>query len=189
MRAFTRNRRSFQIFLIRRLRGNGISLRPVRISDARFLHAGFASRDFLAANGLHRPIASSWFPTWWWIRRAFVFAYCIVVDGKRAGFLGMHTLRPGESAELCLAIFEEEMRRKGYGSRAFHIFVRTLEKYPLIEMLLVRVRQDNFTALSFWKKLGFGELNRDGAVIVLFYTVRPSQTVPTADSPAYLQTS
>jgi ribosomal protein S18 acetylase RimI-like enzyme len=179
----------FRVHITRPLKENDISLRPVRIFDAAFLHSGFSSRDFLEANGLSKPIASSWFPTWWWLRRTFVFAYCIVADGKRAGFLGMHTLRPGESAELSLSIFEEEMRRKGYGSRAFHLFVRNLEKHFFIKMLLVRVRKDNFMALSFWKKLGFGERRREGAVIVLFYTVRPSTTIPIADSPASVQTA
>ncbi len=178
-----------RIHITRPLREGNIILRPARIFDAPFLHYGFASRDFLSANGLSRPIASSWLTTWWWIRRTFVFAYCIVVDGNRAGFLGMHSLRPGESAELSLSIFEEELRRKGHGSRSFHIFLRNLEKRSLIKMLLVRVRKDNFMALSFWKKLGFGELKKEDEVIVLFYAVRPSQTVPVTDIPAYFQTS
>jgi len=189
MRAFGHSGPMFSVHITRTMKENDITLRPVRIYDASFLNSGFASRDFLAANGLSKPVASSWFPAWWWTRRTFVFAYCIVVNGKRAGFLGLHTLRPGESAELSLSIFEEEMRRKGYGSRAFHLFVHNLEKRSLIKMLLVRVRKDNFTALSFWKKLGFGEIRREDAVIVLFYTIRPSQAIPIADSPAYVQTS
>ena len=144
----------FRVHITRTLKEKDITLRPVRIFDAFFLHYGFASRDFFAANGLNKPIAASWFSTWWWTRRTFVFAYCILVNEKRAGFLGMHTLRPGESAELSLSIFEEEMRRKEYGSRSFHLFVRNIEKHSLIKMLLVRVRKDNFMALSFWKKLG-----------------------------------
>ena len=177
----------FRIHIMGQLKENDIVLRPARIFDAAFLHAGFSSRDFLEANGLKEPIASSWFPTWWWLRSTFVFAYCIIAGGKRAGFLGIHTIRPAESAELSLSIFEEEMRGKGYASRAFHLFVNNLEKHFIIKMLLVRVSKDNFRALSFWKKLGFEELKREGAVITLFYTVRPSQTVPIANSPSYVQ--
>jgi RimJ/RimL family protein N-acetyltransferase len=188
MSAFGHGGPMVRIHITRPLKENDISLMPVRIFDAPFLHSGFASRDFLAGNGLSRPVASSWFLTWWWIRRTFFFGYCIVVKGNHVGFLGMHTLRPGESAELSLSIFEVEMRQKGYGSRAFHLFVRNLEKRSLIKMLLVRVRKDNFIAFSFWKKLGFVELKREGAVIVLFYTIRPTQTIPLTDSPAFVQT-
>ena len=162
------------MYIHRQLTENNIRLRPVRIFDALFIHSGFASDDFLAANGLTRPITSSWFLMWWWIKKTFVFSYCILVNGKRAGFIGLHNMNPFASAEMSLALFEKDMRRKGYGSRAFHLFLHDLEKHQFVKKIVVRVDKDNFVSLSFWKRLGFEEIHGEDCVMTLFYVTRPS---------------
>jgi len=158
----------------RPLTEDNIRLRPVRIFDARFMHSGFASDDFLAANGLTRPITSSWFLMWWWIRKTFVFSYCILVNGKPAGFIGLHNMQPCASAEISAALFEKDMRRKGYGSKAFHLLVHGLYKHQLAKTIVVRVGKDNLISLLFWKKLGFEEIQREDGVMTLLFCTRPS---------------
>jgi len=143
--------------------------------DARFIHSGFVSDDFLAAKGLTRPITSSRFLMWWWIRKTFIFSYCILVNGRRAGFIGLHNVQPCASAEMSLALFEKDMRRKGHGSGAFHLLVRDLQKHQLAKKIVVRVASDNFISLSFWKKLGFEEVKKNDGAIILLYTARPYQ--------------
>jgi RimJ/RimL family protein N-acetyltransferase len=166
------------VHIHRQLTENNIRLRPVRIFDALFIHSGFVSDDFLAANGLTRPITSSWFLLWWWIKKTFAFSYCILVNGKQSGFIGLHNIQPSASAEISLALFEKDMRRKGYGSRAFHLFARDIEKYRLAEKIVVRVGKDNFISLSFWKKLGFEEIHIEHGVTTLHYVTRSSSLSP-----------
>jgi RimJ/RimL family protein N-acetyltransferase len=164
----------FHVYIHRRLTENNIRLRPVRMFDAFFMRSGFVSDDFLAANGLTRPITSSWFLIWWWLKKTFAFSFCILVNGKRAGFIGLHIMQPCASAEISLALFEKDMRQKGYGSRAFHLFMHVLEKHPIAEKIVVRVDKDNFISLSFWKKLGFEEVHRVDGARTLLYATRPS---------------
>jgi len=167
--------RLIQVHIHRQLTENNLSLRPVRIFDALFIHSGFVSADFPAAKGLTRPITSSWFLMWWWIKKRFAFSYCILVNGRRAGFIGLHNMRLCANAEMSLALFEKDMRRKGYGSRAFHLFMHGLDKHPLAEKIFVRVEQDNFISLAFWKKLGFEEVKKKDGVIILLYAACPSR--------------
>lgn len=168
---FDRVGRLLQVQIHSQLAENNIRLSPVRIFDARFIRSGFVSDDFLAANGLTRPITSSWFLMWWWIKKTFTFSYCILVNGRRAGFIGLHNIQPCASAEMSLALFEKDMRRKGYGSRAFHLFVHDLEKQQIAEKIVVRVHEDNFISLSFCKKLGFKEIHGEDFIRTLLYEV------------------
>ena len=149
---------------------DNIRLRPVRISDASFMHSGFVSDNFLVANCLTRPITSSRFLTWLWIKRSFAYSYCILADGERAGFLGLHSLQPCATAEISLALFKEDMRRKGYGRRAFQIFADEFEKHNFVKKIVVRVARDNFIYLSFWRTLGFKEIHREHSVRTLLYS-------------------
>jgi RimJ/RimL family protein N-acetyltransferase len=162
--------RLLHLHIHRPLAENEIRLRPVRMFDSRLMHSGFASDDFLAANALTRPITSSRFLIWWWIKKTFVFSYCILINGKRSGFIGLHNLQPCAAAEISLALFERDLRRKGYGSRAFHLFVHDLEKHQFVKKISVRVSQDNFISLSFCKKLGFEEIHGEDRVRILLFS-------------------
>jgi RimJ/RimL family protein N-acetyltransferase len=172
---FDRVSRLIQVHIHRQLTENNLSLRPVRIFDALFIHSGFVSDDFPAAKGLTRPITSSWFLMWCWLKKRFAFSYCILVNGRRAGFIGLHNMRPCAYAEMSLALFEKDMRRKGYGSRAFHLLMHDLEKLQFAEKIFVRVEKDNFISLAFWKKLGFEEVKKKDGVIILLYAACPSR--------------
>jgi len=152
---------------------NNIRLRPVRIFDALFIHSRFVSDDFPATKGLIRPVTASWFLLWWWIKKTFTFSYCILVDEKQTGFIGLYNMQPCSSVEISLALFEKDMRRKGYGSRAFHLLMHDLEKHQLADKIFVRVDKDNFISLAFWKKLGFEEVKRKDGVIILLYAAPP----------------
>jgi RimJ/RimL family protein N-acetyltransferase len=162
----------FSIHIQRCLTDNDIRLRPVRIVDARLLYSGFHSADFLKTNGLAQPISSSWFSLWWWIKKTFTHAYCIVINGKSSGFIGVHKLCPGLSAAISLSLFEVEMRRKGYGMRSFQLLVRSLQSDFAVKRIFVRVRKDNLISLAFWKELGFKEMAcQDCGVKSLYYVI------------------
>jgi RimJ/RimL family protein N-acetyltransferase len=142
-----------------------IRLRPLRIFDGPFLCNGLREKHVSAANGLREPLSSSWLFVWWWIKRTFILAYCMECDSRRIGFIGLHNLRLGKSAEISLAIFGNELRRHGYGTRAFRLLAQHLKRYSMIERVLAQVRADNHSARSFCKRLGFGETgNLDGVV-------------------------
>lgn len=83
--------------------------------------SGLKDEDILSTSGLNRPIASSWFSVWWWMKKTFIPAYFIECDSKQIGFIGLYNLIPGKSAEMSLAIFDKNNRRLGYGTRAFNI--------------------------------------------------------------------
>jgi L-amino acid N-acyltransferase YncA len=152
-----------------------IKLRPLRIFDSSFVHAGLLSDDLLAANGLTRPITSSQFLTWSHIKKRFVFSYCILANGRRVGFIGLHSFRPCATAEVSLAIFEKDMRRRGYGSRAFQLFLLDLQKHQSVKRVVARVSYSNSISLSFWKKLGFEEINSQDGVRTLICSVKRTE--------------
>ena len=169
IKTFFKHPAGFHVHIHRPLAEDNIRLRPVRIFDAPFIHSGFVHDDFLAANGLTRPITSSWYLLWWWIKKRYLFSYCILINGKRAGFLGLHSMQPCSTAEISLVLFEKGMRRKGYGRRAFNLFVHDLAKHKSVRKIVVRIAKDNFIYLPFCKKLGFEKIHgRDGARTLIY---------------------
>jgi RimJ/RimL family protein N-acetyltransferase len=147
------------------MKDNDLSLRPMRISDGPFINNGLKDEIILKASGLNNPINSSWFSVWWWIKKTFMPCYCIECDSKRIGFIGLYNLSPGKSAEMSLAIFNETLRRHGYGTRAFRLLVQGLKRYSVVKNLLVKVETDNHAAISFWRKLGFIETEISDGVV------------------------
>ncbi|HUO76373.1 MAG TPA: GNAT family N-acetyltransferase [Thermodesulfovibrionales bacterium] len=132
-----------------------VRLRPLRISDIPFMHKQLRDKDILKAIGLTRPFTGSWFHLWWRLRKTLIFRYAIEADSRLIGFIGLHRLMPGISAELTLLIADEKSRRLGHGARAFTLLAQNLEKYSSTRKLIVRVRPDNEAACSFWEKMGF----------------------------------
>ncbi|NOY64236.1 MAG: GNAT family N-acetyltransferase [Nitrospirae bacterium] len=142
-----------------------LMLRPLRILDASFLTRGFKNEGILLINLRNRSLIPLWLSTWWWTKRTFLPAYCIVQDSKRIGFIGLYNLILGESAEVSLAIFEKDQRRRGYGTRAFNLLLHNLQRYSVVKRIFVKVRRDNRSALFFWKRLGFrGVENYNGVI-------------------------
>ncbi len=128
--------------------GGNVRLKPLRLSDGHFILRGLNDGVILKASGLSRPVASSWFFAWWWIRKTFVPAYCIACDNsRRIGFIGLYDLLPGESAEVSLAIFDSHFRRLGYGSGAFGLLKQELTIHAVVKNLIVRIRAENHVAL------------------------------------------
>ena len=136
-----------------------IGLRRLRFSDIPFLCDGLRDKEILATNGLSKQIPLSWLSFWWWIKKTFTLIYCIKCDSKRIGFIGLYNLKLGKSAEMTLVILDKNMRRLGYGSKAFNIFAQNLQRHSVIEKILIKVKTDNHSALSFWRKVGFLEIN------------------------------
>jgi RimJ/RimL family protein N-acetyltransferase len=150
----------------RSLRDDNLRLRPLRIADGRFIAAGLADEAILRACGMPSPPAASWFSLIWWTRRTYPLAFCIELDGRRIGFLGLYRLRPGKSALMSLAIFDETCRNCGYGTRALELVVQHLRERRLVERLAVDVMQES-PALNFWMKAGFREASAAGGVLTM----------------------
>ncbi|MFN3396155.1 MAG: GNAT family N-acetyltransferase [Thermodesulfovibrionales bacterium] len=131
-----------------------LRLRPLRISDSPFILRGLNDGAILKASGLSRPVASSWFFVWWWMKKTFMPAYFIECDSKQIGFIGLYNLIPGKSAEMSLVIFDGNNRRLGYGSRAFKLCAQCMQRHSVVKEIIVKVKADNHGALSFWRRLG-----------------------------------
>jgi ribosomal protein S18 acetylase RimI-like enzyme len=151
----------------RSLRDHNLRLRPLRIRDGRFIAAGLADAAILRACGMSDAPAASWVSLVWWMRRTYPLAFCIELDGRRIGFLGLYRLHPGKSASLSLAIFDETCRNRGYGTRALTVIVKYVRKCRLARCLDVDVMQGNPGALNFWNKAGFSEASASGGVLTL----------------------
>ncbi len=159
----------------RSLRHGSLCLRPLRIADGRFIAAGLADAAILRACGMLNPPAASWFSLVWWIKKTYPLAFCIELDGRRIGFLGLYRLHPGKSASMSLAIFDETCRNRGYGTRALDLFLQHLQKGRLVERLAVDVMQEA-PALNFWMKNGFREASAVGGVLTLTRDLAPDRS-------------
>jgi RimJ/RimL family protein N-acetyltransferase len=159
--------RMFYVRIPRYMTTPPIRLRPVRILDGPFLSEGFKREDFLLVNNLKRPIYCSWLPAWWWMKRTFVCTYCILIDSRRIGFIGLYNLKFRESVEISLFIFEKNMRYLGYGSKALNLLAQNLKRFSFVDEIIARVGLDNCVALSFCQKNGFKELYAEDHVITM----------------------
>jgi RimJ/RimL family protein N-acetyltransferase len=138
-----------------RMGEGSVRLRPLRISDGAFLESGFNEEENLRANGLSSPVSASGTAIRRWLKKTYDLAWCIEIESRPAGFAGIYRLRPGESAEASLMVFDKTLRNRGYGRRVFRMVAETLAVRTGLKQLTVRVRKDNRAALSFWKGIGF----------------------------------
>jgi RimJ/RimL family protein N-acetyltransferase len=144
-----------------------IRLRPVHILDGPFLSEGFQREDFLLVNNLKKPVYSSWLSVWWWMRRSFICAYCILVDSRRIGFIGLYNLKFRKSVEISLFIFEKHMRHLGYGSKALNLLAQNLRRFSFVDEIIAKVRLDNRVAVSFCRKNGFKEVYAENHILTM----------------------
>lgn len=143
---------------------DGIRLRPLRFLDGPLISRQLNRMEILTMAGPGKPLSRSSLETWWWLKKTFPVLFCIEVESKCAGFIGMYNIKPGESAEVTLVIFESAERRRGYGSRAYAALATKLRPSSLARVIIARVRADNHPSLSFWKKLGFDELHTKNGI-------------------------
>ena len=144
-----------------------LRLRPLRMSDGPFILRGVDKDALLKASGFARPAVLSWFFVWWWMNKTFTPAYLIECDSKQIGFIGLYNLISGKSTEMSLIIFDKNNRGIGYGTRAFNICAQSLQRHSVVRDILVNVKADNHSALSFWRKLGFVEAGIINGVITM----------------------
>ncbi len=154
------SRRFILLRIPRCLASDELRLRPMRILDGPSVSRGLRSGDLPEANGLNSSLSGSWFNDWWWLKKTYAVLYCIEVDSKCIGLLGLCNIDPGKRAEAGLVIFDRKYRRSGYGTKAFRLFLDSLRRAHLVRTIFVRVREDNKAAHSFWAKLGFREVER-----------------------------
>jgi RimJ/RimL family protein N-acetyltransferase len=143
---------------------DNIRLRRLRFSDGPFIMNELKDEIILNASGLLRPIHVSWFSLWWWMKTTFMFDYCIEFNLKPIGFIGLYDLLSGESAQISLTIFDKMFRRQGYGSRAFNLLAKHLQKHSIVREIRARVMRDNHDAVSFWRKIGFSQMDTVDAI-------------------------
>ena len=156
----------FYVKGLRHMRDDNLKLRPLKISDGHLISSGLRDKMVLKANGLSKPVDSSWFFVRWWIKKTYSFFFCIELDSRLIGFIGLYNLMPGKSAEISLVIFDKTFRRRGYGTRAFKLLALCAQRYSLVKEIGAKVKTDNHGALSFWEKLGFVKISIiDGLVI------------------------
>lgn len=136
---------------------DGIGLRPLKITDVPLIRKGLWSEDVLRTAGPGNPVSQSCLTVWWWLKKTYTILFCIEVESKCVGFIGLYNL-DGEAAEVTLVILDNRNRRRGYGSRAYAAVAAHLRLSSFIKNIIVRVKTDNFPSVSFWKKLGFEEL-------------------------------
>lgn len=147
---------SMLCFRIPRYMDDGlVRLRPLRISDIPSMYNKLQDRDILKAIGLTRPSTASWLHLWWWLRKTLILRYALEADSRLMGFMGLHHLMPGISAELTLVIADKKSRGLGHGTRAFTLLAQNLRRYSSTQQLIVKVKPDNKAACSFWSKLDF----------------------------------
>jgi RimJ/RimL family protein N-acetyltransferase len=139
------------------MRDDNLKLRPLRIFDGHFVHRGLKNEIGSKTNSLSGLTGSSWFSVWWWIKKTYNYSFCIELDSRTIGFIGLYNLALGKSADISLVIFDETFRRQGYGTRSLKLFAQSLRRHSVMKKIFITVRTDNHRALSFWKKLGFSE--------------------------------
>ena len=152
-------------FRIRRqIEHDGIRLRPLRIFDVPLIKKRFRDKEALGTTGSGKPASGGCLSVWWWLKKTYPILFCIEVESKCVGFIGLYNLEPRESAEITLVIFDGGMRRRGYGSKAYDAVATSLCRSLFFKRIIVRANADNQPSISFWKKLGFEELHTGNGV-------------------------
>lgn len=151
-----------------------MQLRPVRFSDAPFFGEILRNADILKTSGVDKPLTQSWFLLWCWLKRKYSLLYCIEADSTRIGFIGLYNLTH-DSGEVTLVIFDKAFRRRGYGTKAFAVFVQYFSHSLSLRKLIIRVAIDNHPAMSFWTKLGFREPHVRDDITVMSMDLKSGQ--------------
>jgi len=143
------------MYIPRNMWDGNIQLRPFRFRDRHVIGDGLRDEEVFSRRATTDPILKSYLSVWWWLRRTYAVLYCIEADSVCIGFIGLYNLQPDRSTELSLVIFDRKNRRLGYGTKAFNLLARNLDRYRM--KLRVRIDPENTASISFCKKLGFEE--------------------------------
>lgn len=101
------------------------------------------------------PAPLSHLLTWYWFKRNYPVAYCILFHGNLVGFIGISDFVPKETGEISLVIFDKKMRYKGIGTAAFSLLKKDMRRRGLLKTLYAKVEHGNLNGMRFWKKMGF----------------------------------
>lgn len=103
------------------------------------------------------------------LRRPQVDGFIIEVTGTPIGYAQRHQTHDDEgSVDLFLV---PEMRGRGYGRDAFRALVEFLTQVEGWKRITVDPEQDNISAQSFWRRLGFVETEQvtsEGNPVLIF---------------------
>ncbi len=152
-----------------------LRLRPLRIFDVPFVHDRLRNSAMLKSNGHGAPTTLSRFLFWWRLKKTYGALFGIQVDSACIGFVGLYDLKPDESSEMTLAIFDEDFRRLGHGTRVFTLLSQNLKRFSSIRRIIVKVQMDNHASLSFWGKLGFIEISRQNNVATMSVALKAAE--------------
>lgn len=152
------------------IKGSSVTLRRLSIFDGPYLKNALRDDDILKSIGF-RPRFKSWLSLWWWFKRTYCCPYCIKMDSRRIGFIGLYNFLPDKSVKVSLVIFHKEDRRHGYGTSAFRMLKQIIQQSHFFKKLIVNVKEDNYPSKEFWKKIGFKEIESKGGFLEMSLTV------------------
>ncbi len=147
------------------MRHDSVKLRPLRIFDGPSVKNGLRDMIVMRSDGMDRLLSMSWLSVWWWLKKTYSLLYCIEADSDCVGFAGLYNLKNDGSCEMTLIIFDGKNRRKGYGTSVFNLLAENLSSHN--STIRVEIRKDNISSISFWKRLGFEELQDMGGIKIL----------------------
>jgi RimJ/RimL family protein N-acetyltransferase len=149
------------------MRDDNLRLRPLSIFDGHFICSGLEDEAVLQAIGMRKPLCLSWFSLWRWIKKTYSCSFCLELDSRPIGFIGLYNLTPRKSAEISLVIFDNTLRQKGHGTRAFKLLKDGLQKHCVIRNIRAKVKTDNCGACSFWEKIGFVKIGVKDDIVIM----------------------
>ncbi len=139
--------------IIPRQIGRGpIRLRRLSIADMASLTDKL---DGLSMSGKSYPALISYLLNWYWFKRNYPVAYCILLNDTLVGFIGISNFIPKEAGEISLIIFDEKMRHKGIGTAAFNLLKEDIQRRRLLKTIYARIEQGNPRGVKFWRNMGF----------------------------------
>ncbi len=161
-----------KIVIFRRwIEHDGITLRMPRLRDLPVLHRLFGPEIFLTAGNIDHGRFNSVFSFRRWIVNTFQVVYLIEVEetgGRRIiGFVGLYSLRIGQSLWISTALFDGKDRGRGYGRHGLELLLDSLRNDGIAETVYAEVLNGNSRSMHLLRDLRFGVCGRREDRLVL----------------------
>lgn len=142
-----------------RIENHGITLRLLRLRDLSILHHLLGPEVFLVTGGVGSRSFSSLFSFGRWMVSIFQVLYVIEATQngvpRTIGFVGLSSVRMGQSLWLSAALFDPRDRGQGYGREALEPLLNFLQKKGIVKTVYAQVLRGNLRSLHLLEHLGF----------------------------------